>query len=66
MKILIDNVRLNLLLEQKKQFIGNRVIWDSVLSSVSFLISVVMASYQEVLGISGVGMKIPAALYAAG
>ena len=49
MKILIDNVRLNLLLEQKKQFIGNRVIWDSVLSSVSFLISLVMASYKEVL-----------------
>lgn len=57
MKILIDDVRLNLLLEQKKQFIGNRVIWDSVLSSVSFLISVVMASYQEALGISGVVFK---------
>lgn len=51
MKILIDNVRLNLLLEQKKQFIGNRVIWDSVLSSVSFLISVVMASYHEHIGV---------------
>lgn len=31
MKILIDDVKLNLLLEQKKQFIGKTIVWDSVL-----------------------------------
>ena len=36
MKILLDDVKLNLLLEQKKQFIGKTVVWDSLLSAVSF------------------------------
>ena len=57
MKLLIDDVKLNLLLEQKKQFIGRKVAWDSILSAVSFLISVFLASYGDFLGISGTVFK---------
>lgn len=57
MKILIDDIKLNLLLEQKKQFIGRKVAWDSVLSAFSFLISVLLASYEDFFGISGIVFK---------
>ncbi len=57
MKLLIDEIKLNLLLEQKKQFIGKQVVWDSVLSAVSLLISVILASYSDFLGIPGVVFK---------
>lgn len=51
--ILLDETKLNLLLEQKKQFIGKKVVWDSVLSAVSFLVSVFLASYPDLFGIPG-------------
>ena len=57
MKILIDDVKLNLLLETKKSFIGKNVAWDSFLSALSFLISVVLASYSGLFGIPGVVLK---------
>ena len=57
MKILIDDVKLNLLLETKKSFIGKNVAWDSFLSALSFLISVVLASYRDFFGIPGVVLK---------
>ena len=57
MKILLDDVKLNLLLEQKKQFIGKTVVWDSLLSAVSFLISVIWASYSDFFIISGIVIK---------
>ncbi len=53
MQLLIDNNRLQLLLEQKKKYIGKKVTLDSVLSSTSLLISVILASYHDYLGISG-------------
>lgn len=58
MKILIDDVKLNLLLEKKKIFIGKKVAWDSVLSACSFLISVVFASYNDIWIIPGLAFKI--------
>lgn len=57
MKILLDDVKLNLLLEQKKQFIGKTVVWDSVLSAVSFLISVILASYGDFFMVPGIVIK---------
>ena len=45
MKILIDDVKLNLLLEQKKSFIGKKVAWDSILSAGSFLLSAIFEIY---------------------
>lgn len=57
MKILVDETRLSLLLEKKKQFIGKRVVWDSILSSISFLISVFLASYNDIGFISGIVLK---------
>ena len=47
MPILVDETKLSLLLEKKKQLIGNKVTWDSVLSAISFLVSVVWASYKD-------------------
>ncbi len=57
MKLLIDDIKLDLLLEKKKQYIGNTVTWDSVLSACSFLISVFFASYKKVLFIPGLALK---------
>lgn len=57
MKILIDEVKLNLLLEQKKNFIGKTVTWDSAISAISFVISVIFASYKKVWIISGTVFK---------
>lgn len=57
MKILVDDMKLNLLLETKKNFIGKNVAWDSFLSALSFLISVLLASYSTFLGIPGVALK---------
>lgn len=57
MKLLIDEVKLNLLLEQKKNFIGKKVVWDSALSAVSFLVSVFLANYNDILEIPGVVFK---------
>lgn len=56
-KILIDREKLNLLLDSKKQYIGNKITIDSILSSVSFLVSVLFASYDDVFGISGKLLK---------
>lgn len=58
MKLLIDDVRLNLLLEQKKSFIGKKVAWDSILSAASFLISVIFATYNDIWAIPGWIFKI--------
>ena len=57
MKIMIDDVKLHLLLEQKKEFIGKNVVWDSLLSAISFLVSVLLASYEDFLGIPGIIFK---------
>ena len=54
---MIDDVKLNLLLEQKKEFIGKNVVWDSLLSAISFLVSVFLASYENFLGIPGIVLK---------
>ena len=53
MKILIDDIKLELLLEKKREFIGKCVALDSFLSAFSFLISVFLASYKDFFGISG-------------
>lgn len=58
MKILIDDVKLNLLLEQKKKFIGKKVAWDNILSAGSFVISALFASYEDLWGIPGIVFKI--------
>ena len=57
MKILLDDVKLTLLLEQKKQFIGTHIVWDSILSAASFLISVLLATYPDILFLSGTVLK---------
>ncbi len=57
MQLLVDENKLQLLLEQKKQYIGKRVTWDIIGSAVSFLISVGLASYHTIWGISGTVFK---------
>lgn len=58
MKILINDTKLNLLLEQKKQYIGKKVTVDNVLSAASFLISVVLATYEDLFGVPGLVFKV--------
>ena len=47
MKILLDDNKLNLLLERKREFIGRKVVWDSLISSISLSISVFLSSYNQ-------------------
>ena len=58
MQILIDKTKLELLLVKKKQHIGRTLTVDSLMSSISFLISVYFASYEAVFGISGNTLKV--------
>lgn len=58
MQLLIDKTKLELLLEKKKQHIGKTITFDSIMSSISFLISVYFASYDTVWGISGNTLKV--------
>lgn len=44
-------------MEKKKQFIGKNVVWDSSLSAISFLLSVILATYEDFLGIPGIVLK---------
>ena len=58
MQLLIDKTKLELLLVKKKQHIGKTLTLDSLMSSISFLISVYFASYETVWGISGNTLKV--------
>ena len=54
MRLLIDKKDLELLLEKKREFIGNKVAIDTIIAGVSFLLSVFTASYDDILGIPGI------------
>jgi len=43
MRLLIDKKDLELLLEKKREFIGNKVAIDTIIAGVSFLLSVFTA-----------------------
>lgn len=58
MQILIDKTKLNLLLEKKKNYIGNEVTIDSIISAFSFLISSFFAEYKNYFGIPGMFYKV--------
>ena len=57
MRLLIDKNELELLLEKKREFIGNKVTFDTVIAGISFLLSVLTASYDDVFGIQGIVLK---------
>lgn len=57
MRMLIDNRDLELLLEKKKEFIGNKVTVDTMIAGISFLLSVLTATYSNWFGISGIVFK---------
>lgn len=44
-------------MKKKKQFIGKNVVWDSSLSAISFLLSVILATYEDFFGIPGIVLK---------
>lgn len=54
---MIDKNELELLLEKKREFIGNKVTFDTVIAGISFLLSVLTASYDDVFGIQGIVLK---------
>lgn len=57
MKLLIEKSDLELLLEKKRDLIGNKVIIDTIIAGISFLLSVFTASYSDIFGISGTVLK---------
>ena len=57
MRMLIDNRDLELLLEKKKKFIGNKVTVDTMIAGISFLLSVFTATYSDWFGIPGIVFK---------
>lgn len=57
MKIQIDETKLNLLLEEKKTYIGKQVTIDSIISAISFLFSAAIAEYKNYIGIPGAFIK---------
>ena len=57
MRLLIDKTDLELLLEKKREYIGNKVTIDTIIAGVSFLLSALTASYNDILGISGIVLK---------
>ena len=57
MRMLIDNRDLELLLEKKKKFIGNKVTVDTMIAGISFLLSVFTATYSDWFGIPGFVFK---------
>lgn len=57
MKLLIDKDKLELLLEKKREFIGNKVALDTIIAGISFLLSVFTATYRKILGIPGKYIK---------
>lgn len=48
MRLLINKKDLALLLEQKRDYIGNRVAVDTVIAGISFLLSAFTASYNDI------------------
>lgn len=57
MRLLIDEKDLALLLEKKRDFVGNKVTADTIIAGISFLLSVFTASYEDILGIPGMVLK---------
>ena len=58
MRLLIEKKDLELLLEKKRDFIGNKVTFDTVITGISFLLSTFTATYEDILGIPGKIIKI--------
>lgn len=57
MKIYIDDTKLKLLMEEKRDLIGNKIQWDALVSALSFIISVATASYGNFLFIPKLAVK---------
>ena len=57
MKLLIEKSDLELLLEKKRDLIGNKVTIDTIIAGISFLLSVFTASYSDIFPISGTQFK---------
>lgn len=57
MRLLVDDKDLQLLLEKKRDLIGNKVTIDMIIAGVSFMLSVITADYGVMLGVSGVIWK---------
>lgn len=57
MRLLIDKTELELLLEKKRDYIGNKVTVDTCIAAISFLLSVITATYEDLIGIPGIVLK---------
>lgn len=57
MKMQIDDLKLELLLEKKKNLIGQKVVWEALASSLSLLISVYLSEFKDKWGVSAEVLK---------
>lgn len=57
-EIQLNKKELELLLESKKEYIGNKVLFDGILSGASFVLSALLGSYGETFGDGGIYAKI--------
>lgn len=57
MRLLVDDKDLQLLLEKKRDFIGNKVTFDVIIAGISFMLSVITADYGTMLGLPGIVWK---------
>lgn len=57
MRLLIDTKDLELLVEKKRDYIGNQVTFDTWIAAVSFILSVLTAQYDQIGLLSGNQIK---------
>lgn len=64
MKLLIDKIKLQLLLEKKRDNIRSKVEgWDLILTGVLFLISILCSEYKSVFGLSSETITVLATVF---
>ena len=57
MKLFLDETDLKLLLEEKRELIGNRIPVDSLFAAIAFIFSAVSDSQNDFFGIPGLSIK---------
>lgn len=58
MNLLINECELKLLLEKKRNFIGNKVTFDTIIAGISFLLSAITATYDDIFNCKNSGLVI--------
>jgi hypothetical protein len=58
MKLLIDKIKLKLLLEEKREYVGTKIEgFDTLMAGIFFLLSLLCSDYHDIGSISGIALK---------